>query len=197
MVFFNLVLFGAILCCDESFSSLNKLLKWLCVSQKSSGKPWRYDAQTSFQKDQKELTDRSTVNTQLPGPGAFRLSQSQQEPGLHVSNTMFCPGKWQWKRTLTWRQNRTPTKAAFPKKLPQRSVEMFWAALLCEAHPTQSSGFPFSLWPQPEIHHSWKAFIGCSCPLCLFMLCGFFFPIHFLGVWFCYAILMASAFQKN
>lgn len=27
MVFFNLVLFGAILCCDESFSCLNKLLK--------------------------------------------------------------------------------------------------------------------------------------------------------------------------
>ena len=144
MVFFNLVLFEAILCCGECFSCLNKLLKWLCVSQKSSRQPWRYEAQTSFPSPpppKKNLTEEVQSIHSFPVQVPSGYPDPKQEPRPHVSNTMLSPWKWQWKRTSTWRQNRTPPKAAFPKKLPLRSAEMFWAALLCEAHPTQSSGF--------------------------------------------------------
>lgn len=47
--------------------------------------------------------------------------------------------------------------------------EISWTALTCEAHPIQSSGLP-SLFPRSQnFYHSWKVFLECSFPLCLFL----------------------------
>ena len=124
MVFFNLVLFEAILCCGECFSCLNKLLKWLCVSQKSSRQPWRYDAQTSFPPAKKKIwqkkysqftASRSRCLQAIPTPNKSRglmfptqcsapENGSGREPQLEGSTGL--PQKQPFQRSFPWGQLR-------------------------------------------------------------------------------------------
>lgn len=193
MVSFNLVLFAAILCWDESFSCLNKLLKWLCVSQKSSGQPWRYDAQTSFQKKKKK-SDRSIVNSQLPCPGDFRLSRPWTWAKASCFQQCSAPENGSGREAQLWGRTGLPKRQPFQRSSPEVSGDflscaavwgspypILWLSFLSVTRArnlSQLEGFYWIFLPPLPSYALWiffpNTFFGHLVLLCNFN--GFCFP---------------------
>ena len=180
---------------------MNVLAVWIncwndSVSQKSSRQPCRYDAQTSFP-HQKKSDRRSTVNSQLPSPGAFRLSRPQTGAKASCFQHNAQPLKMAVEENLNLEAEQDSPQSSLSK---EASPEVNWEVMRCTA--VWGSSYPI-LWlsflsvTRARNLSQFKGFRWMFLPPLPFYALRIFFPIHFLGIWFCYAILMASAFQKN